>query len=870
MTFRIIDRCSTTTTSTGTGAIACNASAAAGYNSLSSLAVGDTFPYSIGEAGAAEWECGIGTVTAANTFTRTPTSSSNNNALVNFSAGTKAVMCVPLGATLTKCENGTSIRVVHTSAFCTSDSTLGMTPTTGADQTAKLQAILDLATAGPLVVIWDGAYSVLCPSGSLSALRIRSNTTIKALPGCGAVNLAATASCMFMNFNPVIAPTVAVDENISIEGGIWHGNADSVSSGASLMYFAGVNGLSLREGAELRKPNAIAWGATNSTHIKLDKFRIVHEAGNTTIHTDGLHFNGPVRYVDITNAVILNCADDSIAFNADDAWGAAVFTGPLDNAYGDILDVTVDNIYLQSVVCGIRLLSGGSRIDRVSISNIKGKAGGYWMIADNFIPAQTILTGPGNIGSVSIDNVCMENVPFGSWPKMQAHFNCKIEQLSIRNVTKSKFNNELYPAIQTGEKADIGQLHIDGFKSFSFNGGTYLAAQILFVGGSKVSKFKLTSSQFDAATAVAGSPIIVQAGATIGQATLVGNTGTNFTSFIENSGTITHLHAPAELNFMDALVVAAPAETTAPTITAASVANASPTIVTLSASEALDGSFDPAASAFTVSGHTVQSVDVTGSNINLTVTPAFVNGEAARTAAYVQPATNGARDIAGNLMASFSDRAITNNVAAAGASTWRTLPAGYVEQSASALTYTGPIAEIRPAYKVGVDDFAANVQTSCRIRLTGATSGGTANLAAGLILRGAAGVGAWDSTTTSYFMEARAAGPSAGFRIALKAGNSEIGIAAAIGTVAVGVDYDITFAAKNDLLTAKVQRVSDGFWLQTNGTFAATAATGLSGTNGSLGPSSGLGYGVYSHAGNTDGTTVSGVAFSNFATTAAP
>ena len=103
------------------------------------------------------------------------------------------------------------------------------------------------------------------------------------------------------------------------------------------------------------------------------------------------------------------------------------------------------------------------------------------------------------------------------------------------------------------------------------------------------------------------------------------------------------------------------ADTTAPTISSAAVANATPTIVTLAASEPLNASFTPAASAFTVSGHTVSAVSISGSTINLTVS-AFVNGEAARTVAYTQPGTNNARDAAGNLLANFSGLAITNNV----------------------------------------------------------------------------------------------------------------------------------------------------------------------------------------------------------------
>lgn len=105
-------------------------------------------------------------------------------------------------------------------------------------------------------------------------------------------------------------------------------------------------------------------------------------------------------------------------------------------------------------------------------------------------------------------------------------------------------------------------------------------------------------------------------------------------------------------------------DTTAPTVTAATVASNAPGVVVLTASEPLDTNSVPAASVFAITGHTVDSVTVQNSAINLTVTPNFANGETPRTVAYTQPGTNPLRDIAGNLLASFSDQAIINNVAA--------------------------------------------------------------------------------------------------------------------------------------------------------------------------------------------------------------
>jgi hypothetical protein len=141
--------------------------------------------------------------------------------------------------------------------------------------------------------------------------------------------------------------------------------------------------------------------------------------------------------------------------------------------------------------------------------------------------------------------------------------------------------------------------------------------------------------------------------------------------------------------------IAAAGDITAPTAASAAVANSTPTVVALTMSEPMDSAFVPAASAFTVTGHTVTSVAISSSTISLTVSAAFVNGEAARTVSYTQPGTNNARDVAGNLLASFGGLAITNNVAVAatapGAPTISTAVAGdgYVDVAFTAPASNG-------------------------------------------------------------------------------------------------------------------------------------------------------------------------------------
>jgi hypothetical protein len=106
MTLIIADRVIETSTTTGTGAITL-AGALTGFRTWASqCAVADTAYYLIEAVDAnglatGEWEAGLGTYSAANTLTRTTViSSSNANAAVTFSAGTKRVSLSPTAAFL--------------------------------------------------------------------------------------------------------------------------------------------------------------------------------------------------------------------------------------------------------------------------------------------------------------------------------------------------------------------------------------------------------------------------------------------------------------------------------------------------------------------------------------------------------------------------------------------------------------------------------------------------------------------------------------------------------------------------------------------------------------------------------------------------
>ena len=123
MAFVLNDRVKETSTTTGTGTFDL-AGAETGFESfVSGVGNGNQTYYAISNDGTNEFEVGIGTVTDAtpDTLSRdTIISSSNSDAAVNFSAGTKTVFCT-LPASRTPSAGMTAQTFVNTHNSTISD-----------------------------------------------------------------------------------------------------------------------------------------------------------------------------------------------------------------------------------------------------------------------------------------------------------------------------------------------------------------------------------------------------------------------------------------------------------------------------------------------------------------------------------------------------------------------------------------------------------------------------------------------------------------------------------------------------------------------------------------------------------------------------
>ena len=114
MALVVNDRVKETSTTTGTGTLTLDG-AVTGFETFSS-AIGNTNTtyYAIELPNTAEFEVGLGTVSAGQLARTTVISSSNSDALVNFSAGTKNVFCtLPASRAMSPSMTATDYLVTH-------------------------------------------------------------------------------------------------------------------------------------------------------------------------------------------------------------------------------------------------------------------------------------------------------------------------------------------------------------------------------------------------------------------------------------------------------------------------------------------------------------------------------------------------------------------------------------------------------------------------------------------------------------------------------------------------------------------------------------------------------------------------------------
>jgi hypothetical protein len=339
----------------------------------------------------------------------------------------------------------------------------------GTDDTALIQSILDRAPKlGSLKLIVDGAILV-------KGLKVHSNTTIECLNrGCGFYLADNSNRPLIANATPQAEGRA--DHNLSLLGGTYNGNAEhqehSTKEHGWTTAFAlhGVEQVLFRD-VSITNSRTFAVYLTNWRRVVFENIYINLDHIPKQSNQDGIHVQGPGEFLSIRN-VQGRAWDDMIALNIDDLgsdWtseGKFVRTpGKLFPPYsgnGTVTDVDIDGVQVDGCAQVIRILSRASRLDRVSIRNVKGtyRDFGVWITP--------YLREGGNIGRLEFENIDLRPVgprAYDYVPPFLFWFAGKMEQVTLKNISSHAPIDDR-PLVWIQPDAKIDRLRIDGLNVY--------------------------------------------------------------------------------------------------------------------------------------------------------------------------------------------------------------------------------------------------------------------------------------------------------------------------------------------------------------------------------------------------------------------
>jgi len=341
----------------------------------------------------------------------------------------------------------------------------------GTDDTALIQGILDRAPKlGSLKLIVDGPILV-------TGLKVHSNTTIECLNRGSGFYLADNSN------RPLIAnatpqPEGRSDHNLSFLGGTYNGNAEHQQhttpehGWTTAFALHGVEQVLFRD-VSLTNSRTFAVYLTNWRRVVFENICINLDHIPKQSNQDGIHVQGPGEFLSIRN-VQGRAWDDMIALNIDDLLGDWDSEGKFGRdpasikrfgnaaGIGPVSDVDIDGVQADDCAQVIRILSRASRLDRVSIRNVKGtyRDFGVWITP--------YLREGGNIGRLEFENIDLRPVgprgydyvpPFLFW------LAGKMEQVTLKNISSHAPIDDR-PLVWIQPDAKIDRLRIDGLNVY--------------------------------------------------------------------------------------------------------------------------------------------------------------------------------------------------------------------------------------------------------------------------------------------------------------------------------------------------------------------------------------------------------------------
>lgn len=427
----------------------------------------------------------------------------------------------------------------------------------GTDQTDAIQTILNTASAAnPLNLVWD--VKISC-----SGLKIKSHTTIIALPGCGAILRDSVDNWLLSNYNWTANSNAIADSFITINGGTWNANGwrrglqkqanNTHEKGQiTLINFWGTKNVILKN-ATFLNASTYCLAFMTSKNIYIDNCIINDGVGN--YNQDGIDFVGYAENINITNCSISN-GDDKIAFIPNATGGTytagngivadhSVYTG----VDGDQSNINIHNIKFFGYGKGFAFyLQGGNKISDVYISNISGTCQSTWFDMTNYLTGYTITSGTQIAHNFHISNVDVQvasYVGYGANPRANMLIQASIDRLDLKNITRSNWSQNaetINISTPTGSPraVTIGNLTIDGYQSLRSGASGNVASHII-LGNATINTFNLINSTidfYDYANSINRALLETSSSTVINNLFMSNDRVNNFDNVVINAGTI--------------------------------------------------------------------------------------------------------------------------------------------------------------------------------------------------------------------------------------------------------------------------------------------------------------------------------------------
>ncbi len=165
------------------------------------------------------------------------------------------------------------------------------------------------------------------------------------------------------------------------------------------MRFVGVTRFALKN-ITFRDPVTFCTQFARLQYFTIDDITFDFQHWNPVPHNmDGIHLDGGCRHGRITNLKGATY-DDLLAINADDVEAESPGVGPIE-------DISVDGIYATDCQSVVRILSAGSPVRRISISNVHATCYLYGIGFTKYFKRET----KGSIDAITLRNIHLAKAP---------------------------------------------------------------------------------------------------------------------------------------------------------------------------------------------------------------------------------------------------------------------------------------------------------------------------------------------------------------------------------------------------------------------------------------------------------------------------